>query len=112
MEQEYERIKAKHIAYCKDLDKKEECVTKLGGNIDVSEFVRSTESRQQRECVRDKGEVQREFESIKSRLKSDLNDFLWQRLPSSMTLGQAENLAVQFYENIVSLWEQYDHILR
>ena len=39
-------------------------------------------------------------------LKHDINRFLWPVLPPWMTLGEAENVAVDMYEQIALLWER------
>lgn len=38
-------------------------------------------------------------------LKGDINTLLWASLPSSVTLGEAEQIAVEIYDLIAARWE-------
>lgn len=45
-------------------------------------------------------------EEVFRTLKDDINRFLWTRLPESMTLGKAEELACEIHDRIMAAWGQ------
>ncbi len=47
----------------------------------------------------------REKENVLSELKTDINNFLYTRVPQKMTIEDFENLAVELCEKIRDLWE-------
>jgi hypothetical protein len=54
----------------------------------------------------DGGALMEEKESIPDGLKGEINTLLWASLPSAVTLGEAEQMAVQIHELIAACWEK------
>ncbi len=49
-------------------------------------------------------ERQHESDAVLDELKDDINAFLWTRLPATMTLERAEEIAVQVHGIIADEW--------
>lgn len=47
-----------------------------------------------------------EREAVLEKLKIDINEFLWTRLPSKTTLGRAEDMACVIHDAIFEEWEK------
>ena len=46
-----------------------------------------------------------EREMILESLKLDINNFLWEKLSSKTTIGEAEDIAIKIYEQILRTWD-------
>lgn len=47
-----------------------------------------------------------EMEEVMDKLKDDINAFLWTRLPPTLTLDEAEEIAVEMTTKIYTRWEE------
>jgi hypothetical protein len=45
---------------------------------------------------------------ITRELKSEVNEFLFQRLPDSCTLKEMEELACEIHDKIYAMWDKFD----
>lgn len=65
----------------------------------------TTAEREEAEAREAKEEEARERVLVLETLKTDINTFLWSRLPRVVTMGDAEKIACRWHEELRALWD-------